>query len=218
MRKIRTIVIHETDGTGDSPRALYNSLKAKGYGIHFSVQRSGRIVRHHPLDAAVVHAGPFNDESIGVEAHWRHGETVPGQAPIAAFWTARIPTGKSGVPPLAQLESIWKLCTIACAELGIPVRFPGNPGGPNPRVDWYTMDRPEQMPRNTRTDPDAEAGIVAHGRWGSHTDGRFQEAYCWFRAQGHSPSAAVQKAVGCSSKRGLRMHAAPPIITDMEGV
>ncbi len=62
---IDSVVLHHTGGS--TIESAYNTLKLKGYSVHYMIDRDGKIYQYVDEKKEAIHAQGFNDESIGIE-------------------------------------------------------------------------------------------------------------------------------------------------------
>lgn len=65
--KIDLITFHDTAGEGSGIQT-YNTLRARGFAVHFQIARDGTITQYcDPLVLSCAHMGPGNGRSVGIE-------------------------------------------------------------------------------------------------------------------------------------------------------
>lgn len=200
---ITQIVLHES--VTSSREATVKVLRGRSLGVHYIVDRDGSVTQHAPIDKACAHAEGFgkaslhNEASIAVEVVNRYYGGRPearGYERINAVWAHK---GVYVVPSPTQLESVWQLVHVLCAQHKIPLVFPGVQRvlklGPQ-RFVWGRIAKHE-VP-----------GIMAHARW-AHADALFVEHYCLARHLGCEPEDAFAQTcvAGASGSRKTKLPA-----------
>lgn len=169
-KPLKHIVLHET--AGNTAKGCKRTLLKKGYGIHFVLDRNGKLSNHADLATeTVVHANQLNKTSIGIEV-------VNPYAPKTAKYTVKTIPAKWWtwlkdkkdkryvLPTDAQLETLTVLLPWLCEQLNIPYAFP----------TWY-LNRRQKKIKFWRLRAKPEAGIVAHRDFHKHADGRYLLEY-----------------------------------------
>lgn len=128
-------------GAEGSALSTWSFLKSKGYGVHLSCERDGRIWQYADLaTTATAHAGMVNGVSVGMEITNQQYPLVPnphGRPEVSGPYAPRNPAGKNyGVPferkvlgllP-PQIDSACRVIKVTCETLGIPKVIPGKDG------------------------------------------------------------------------------------------
>lgn len=162
------LVIHETAGISGS--GCRRTLERKGYGIHLICWRNGKFTNHCDLATeTTIHANQLNGTSIGIEVVNPYYPRTARNAPYsydaipAQYWTHTIKGEKGYVlPSVAQTESLKIMVPWLCKTLNIPYTFP----------TWY-LNRRQRKIKNWRLRARPDPGVVAHGDFSKHADGRW---------------------------------------------
>ncbi len=171
--KLEHFVLHET--AGRSAAGCKKTLLKKGYGVHLILGRDGVVSCHGDLaNDVMVHANQLNKTSIGIEvvnpyapkiARGMEYETIP-----AKWWTWCSPKSdrRYVLPTDAQMETLLKIVPFLCKRLEIPYAFP-----------TIGLNAVKRKIKGWRIPPRAKPGpgVVAHGDFASHADGRYLLEY-----------------------------------------
>jgi len=200
-------VIHETggywgkvksSGTGGTDPRTVQTVADKGGTIHFTVNRTGEVRQHFPLNRVSHASGPHNTHTISAELmNPVHITTKAGKEKWVnksdketAYPMLDKGFGRLGhmVNTPAQSEALWTMLQQFKTKLpNFPIKFPCADDGGS-----FRPNRGGEYP---------DVGIVAHQRW-HHFDGVFVEYYCLCRSKGFSKMDAWYTAVGAAAKRG----------------
>lgn len=166
VKPLTHLVIHET--AGNTAPGCQRTLKRKGLGVHLILERDGHLYNHGDLAIeTMAHANQCNKTSIGIEVVNPYAPSlaaVPFEAIPAKWWTW-CPDRKDRryvVPTDAQLKALRILVPWLCSELGIPYEFP----------TWF-LNKRQQRIKHWRLRAKPKPGIVAHGDFSKHADGRW---------------------------------------------
>lgn len=154
---ITAIVLHHTAGEGDGSRiyqTLRNRKSAKapaGLSIHFTIDRSGRIIQHCDAFDVAFHAIYANDFSIGIEIA-NQGVPVPTRKSTRKRYRATLHgrTREFLAFDSAQVDSAYRLCKALCDIASVPFDFPRSEDG---SVLYKAMSEKEVR---------AHRGLLAH--------------------------------------------------------
>lgn len=70
------VVVHATDGEG-SAQSVHRVLTARGYSVHFALERDGTIFQFlDPAERVAAHTGGMNGRSVGIEVVCRQSGTL----------------------------------------------------------------------------------------------------------------------------------------------
>jgi hypothetical protein len=161
IKKHRNIVVHENAGSTNIDTLARNLLN-RNRGYHITIDRGGAVRQHADLTSKLIHGNRLNKWGIGIcviNPYYPHlvagkegFEIIPSE-----WWTH----GKYGyvLPTQAQLESFRKVVGFLCPLLEVPFSFPTK----------HLNKKKRKVGILERIDP----GIVAHGDYSKHTDGRY---------------------------------------------
>ena len=161
-REPTEIVVHES--VTQAGRGLLgwqrtvNILIRRHLGVHLIVHEDGTVTQHADLYDRMIHAGPHNSHSIGLECqniYYHH--LAPEKPWISARWAHK---RKYVLPSEPILVTVPKLITAICGTVPtIPLEFAGAKGDGTVYMSRY----PDKKPR---------PGIWAHSGFG-HADGSY---------------------------------------------
>jgi len=168
------IIIHNPAGTSGNHQKVAKTLLAKNYGVHFTVEPSGKQRQHVELELGCSHAIPENYSSIGIEAVVRSMHITPD---------SRFNPGPRGF-----YESVFNLCAKIVKATSIPMTIP-----------HANLTKGEFFFGNNGAawggSPNLKPGIIAHGAWHrNRSDGRMETLYIALRLNGNTPSNAYKMA------------------------
>lgn len=119
------IVLHDT--VSHTALGAQRTLNAKGYGTHFLIEPSGRILQTaDPITEAVSHCGGFNDLSIGIDVVCilspKLATAEERTRLVQRAWSAAAGTWAGQVIDYtaAQRAAVARLVRALCDQLGIP--------------------------------------------------------------------------------------------------
>lgn len=191
---VTKLTIHET--ANGSMRGAAEHFARNRLGVHFVIDRRGRVSHHNDLTEILSHDRD-NARSVGIElVNWIYvPKRQPGQT-IIGRWTTNTPHHYL-VPTLAQVEALHVLATWLTSRrsgLRIPRRFAGIARRGN--QPWFTFSFHQPVP------PD---GVRAHGHLKQRfrgvvvgrSDGFFPTLYLWLRWKRSLPPA---RAYACARR------------------
>lgn len=185
-----TIVLHET--VTETGWGAVNVLKRRHLSTHYIVHRDEAdttevVELMDPIRRAAHAGGAYNDRSIGIDISNRYyGAAGPDEVRIEVPWADK---RSYRVQPPEETEAVWLLVEYLTRRYpSIPLAFPGVRDGV---FRWRT---------ETKTVA-GKPGIISHHRCSSHTDGMFQEHYCYLRSRGIERDEAHARTLE-SAKRG----------------
>lgn len=157
IQDIDMIVLHWTGGEGGADR-VYKTLKRRGLGVEFCVDRDGEIFQFcDPFEVDAFDAGKYNARSIGIEIV-NYGFVIPPFRPPKLGRDRRtIKTKFKGMPLniadfyKRQIESVMYLVEILLKYY--PSILPMAPLAPNGMVLKRTM---------TKKEADIFSGVCGH--------------------------------------------------------
>ena len=147
------IVLHDTvSHTADGAQ---RTLDAEGYGTHFLIEPSGRILQTaDPATEAVSHCGGFNDASIGVDVVAILDPSLANAGEltrtIKRSWSASKRSGKVIDYTTAQRAAVAHLVRALCDHFGIP---------------HYVLDAQVGYGEKVPGLSPAFRGVLAHSQW-----------------------------------------------------
>ena len=166
------IVIHENAGSINRTQ-LAAWLNKKGFGYHLIIDPDGNTTQHADLAFALWHGGKLNKRSVGIcvlnpyyprlvntKEEREYFEIIP-----AKWWTHCSPKSdrRYSKPTEAQIETLEKLIPFLCTVLDIPCTYPTK-----------HLNRRQRKIKNWRIPYVYPGpGIVAHGDYSRHADGRY---------------------------------------------
>lgn len=130
------VVLHATDGEG-SAKSVHRVLTARGYSVHFVVERDGTIVQFlDPAERVAAHTGGLNAKSVGIEVVCRQSgsaQPVPTrprpldehiyQVTDAAKTWVRSRRGPCWGLYQEQLDALGALVPALCKLMGVPAEL-----------------------------------------------------------------------------------------------
>jgi N-acetyl-anhydromuramyl-L-alanine amidase AmpD len=166
-KPLQHLVLHET--AGRTAKGCKKTLQRKGYGVHLILDRKGAVSCHGDLATEVmVHANQLNKTSIGIEVVNPYAPSIAkgmNIQTIAAQWWTWVPKGGSRLyvlPSDAQLKTLRVLIPWLCEQLKIPYIFP-----------TAHLNKKQRKIKRWRLRAKPDPGVVAHGDFASHADGRY---------------------------------------------
>lgn len=159
--KVTNIVLHESV-TMSKPTAVA-VLQNRGFGVHLIIAPNGLVTQHGDLRLdKLIHGEQLNNVSVGIEIINPYSPLYarpPFTQTIPAEWWTWVPTGAPRaytVPTSQQVAALKLLVPWLCGTVlpDCPFEFPT--GG-------LTLDKMKHP----------GPGVVAHGDFGSHADGRY---------------------------------------------
>jgi len=190
--KVKTdaMVVHES--VSPTKERTVKVLLRKGCGVHFLVDRDGKVYDMAPLDRVVAHAGRLNRRSVGIEVVNPYYPTaipkswIDRPEVIPARWAHR---KQYTVPPDAQLRSLWDLIKHLVDTLDdVAPDWVGLLGG-----NRFAMARVKGAAKR--------GGIQAH-TYTHHADGAFPVLYCYLRSLDMEHADAMVSALDLASGAG----------------
>ena len=168
------LIIHNPAGFSGNHQKVAKTLLAKNYGVHFTVEPSGKQRQHVDLELGCSHAIPENYSSIGIEACVKSRKITPS------------PEFRPG--PRGFYESVYSLCRKIIKATSIPMTVP-----------HANLTKGEFFFGNNASawggSPNLKPGILAHGSWHpNRSDGRMETLYIALRLNGNSPGSAYKMA------------------------
>lgn len=130
------VVVHATDGEG-SHKSVHRVLTARGYSVHFCIERDGTIYQYlDPAERVAAHTGGLNAKSVGIEVVCRQSgsaQPVPANprpldqhiyqvVDAAKNWTRSKRGPCWGLYP-EQLASLDALVRALCRLMGVPAEL-----------------------------------------------------------------------------------------------
>jgi len=174
------LIIHTPAGAGDYIK-LANTLKSKGFGVHFTVARDGTARQHASMEDVVSHAPPLNGDAIGIE--------------FLNSSSKGSPTKKYKPGTMKQYEGLYKLVKKIVKATSIPLEI----NGANHETGEFYFGWKQEKYNGLKP------GIVAHGSFLSsgrqHGDGRFSALYIALRKNGNSPGSAYKMTLDAHTKQ-----------------
>lgn len=149
------IVLHDT--VSHTALGAQRTLNVKGYGTHFLIEPSGRILQAaNPVTEAVSHCGGFNDLSIGIDvvcilspklatAEERTRLIKRPWSAAAGKWAGQVIDHTA-----AQRTAVARLARALCDSLGIP---------------HYVLDAQVGYGAKVPGLSPAFRGVLAHAQW-----------------------------------------------------
>ncbi len=175
---VTQLTVHET--ANNSMYGAAQHFRRNRLGVHFIIDRKGRISHHNDLRDVTQH-DRSNDASVGIElVNWiyvprrRPGRTVIGR------WTTNAPRHYL-VPTQAQVEALHKLATWLTdkrAGTRIPRRFAGIVE--HDGATWFTFSYHQPVPA-TGIRAHGQMKLKFRGRVVGRSDGFFPTLYMWLR-------------------------------------
>ena len=153
------VVVHATDGEG-SAKSVHRVLTARGYSVHFALERDGAIYQYlDPVERVAAHTGGLNARSIGIEVVCRQSgsaQPVPvNPRPLDQHIYQVVDANKNwvrsrrgpcwGLYP-EQLNSLKHLAEALCKLMGVPAEI---------------ADARDYVPRAER---DSLRGVIGHAQ------------------------------------------------------
>jgi hypothetical protein len=196
--KVDALVIHES--VSPTKARTVRVLLKKGCGVHYLVDRDGKVYNQTPIDRTLAHAGRLNRRSIGIEVVSPYYPTsVPKDWPdqprvIPAGWAHR---KQYALPPAIQMESLWSLIkhlVNTCEDI---------------TTDWVGLLPGNRFAMARVKGAKKRGGIHAH-TYTHHADGAFPVLYCYLLSTGIAPVMADDRAVALASgaKRRIQLDQA----------
>lgn len=166
------IVVHES--VTQTMKACVATLKAKGYGVHYTIDVDGTVHKTGDPSHVLAHAGAWNARSIGVEIINGYYPSLANknQATIRAKWAHK---GFYAIPYQKQLEALANLLAVHIDTQGISTWLGEIDLGIRNGKQQGTGCRLGRVP-GIQPSP----GVAAH-HYFAHADGAFPVAYAHAR-------------------------------------
>jgi len=201
-RSVNQLTIHETANNSMRGTALH--FHRHRLGVHFVIDRKGRVSHHNDLTEATQH-DRSNDSSVGIElVNWiyvakrRRGQTVIGR------WTTNAPRHYL-VPTLPQVEALHRVASwLTSSKSGLSI--PRVVAGIVKRAHqtWFTFSYHQPVPL-TGVRAHGHMKLMFRGKVVGRSDGFFPTLYLWLRWNtGLTPKRAYRCAKRITNGARLR--------------